>query len=152
MEVYLDQSWYQEPIYIYIYIYKTYTIKVVISLLVDLLCINTNTLLQFYIVSESCFFLCRLVHQWMTFWTLWVLKSILLLFKQRKYEDFSCFLCFAKFSTIFVVFYLYFQAWLNFTFWFLQVDMTALVHMTDDDLKALGIPMVNPMKLGPQHM
>jgi hypothetical protein len=27
--------------------------------------------------------------------------------------------------------------------------MTALVHMTDDDLKALGIPMVNPMKLGP---
>jgi hypothetical protein len=24
-----------------------------------------------------------------------------------------------------------------------QVDMTALVHMTDEDLKALGIPMVN---------
>ncbi|KAJ6687067.1 PA-PL1 PHOSPHOLIPASE FAMILY [Salix purpurea] len=24
-----------------------------------------------------------------------------------------------------------------------EVDMTALVHMTDDDLKALGIPMVN---------
>lgn len=26
---------------------------------------------------------------------------------------------------------------------FMQVDMTALVHMTDEDLKALGIPMVN---------
>ena len=26
---------------------------------------------------------------------------------------------------------------------YIQVDMTALVHMTDDDLKALGIPMVN---------
>lgn len=24
-----------------------------------------------------------------------------------------------------------------------EVDMTALVHMTDEDLKALGIPMVN---------
>ena len=26
-------------------------------------------------------------------------------------------------------------------FW--QVDMTALIHMTDEDLKAMGIPMVN---------
>lgn len=26
--------------------------------------------------------------------------------------------------------------------------MTALVHMTDDDLKALGIPMVNTNRLG----
>lgn len=26
---------------------------------------------------------------------------------------------------------------------YIQVDMTALVHMNDEDLKALGIPMVN---------
>lgn len=26
---------------------------------------------------------------------------------------------------------------------FVQVDMTALLHMADEDLKALGIPMVN---------
>lgn len=30
---------------------------------------------------------------------------------------------------------------------FMQVDMTALVHMTDEDLKALGIPMVILRKL-----
>lgn len=30
---------------------------------------------------------------------------------------------------------------------FPQVDMTALVHMTDEDLKALGIPMVNQADL-----
>ena len=31
-------------------------------------------------------------------------------------------------------------------FLFMQVDMTALAHMTDEDLKAIGIPMVNLMK------
>jgi len=33
----------------------------------------------------------------------------------------------------------------------IQVDMTALEHMTDDDLKAMGIPMVRclmPSNLG----
>ena len=32
-------------------------------------------------------------------------------------------------------------------FLFMQVDMTALAHMTDEDLKAIGIPMVKSMEL-----
>ncbi|KAF8391979.1 hypothetical protein HHK36_022319 [Tetracentron sinense] len=28
-----------------------------------------------------------------------------------------------------------------------EIDMTALIHMTDEDLKALGIPMVNPTRI-----
>lgn len=30
---------------------------------------------------------------------------------------------------------------------FRQVDMTAFVHMSDEDLKAIGIPMVKSMEL-----
>lgn len=85
---------------------------------------------------------CSWIHQLMFFCSLWVLRNTSLLFKLRKYENvfffFFLYYRYVYLHIIFRSFLLIINMLLS-----VQVDMTALVHMTDEDLKALGIPMVN---------
>ena len=68
------------------------------------------------------------------FWNHWVSRNIQQLFKWKKYVIFDIYICFLS-SCHKLVF--------SFFFGLSQVDMDALMHMTDDDLKAMLIPMVS---------
>lgn len=86
--------------------------------------------------------LCRL-RPWIIFFSPWVLINTQSRFRLKKYA--VLFLQFSVYKELFSrMFITMCREW--------QVDMTALVHMGDEDLKALGIPMVSIALLGLLHL